>query len=403
MSYILNKNRQGAPLQIPLAGAAIGNGWFDPAHQYSAAEAAYGHGLLDRAQVNAMAVKEQACQTELAQGNYDADVCFALQDDVIDESFGTSSKFRVSSYDVRLSENKKGDRRFPKGHKVTEGYLGGWDLPNWAEGTLDTSVWNDVLEIIHATAATEAGLTYCECTDPPYDALADEDGKSVVTEIASVLQDPSRPALVFFTGVEDLICNHVGTEKALENIPWDGRDTWLNALRSAWLPFPNRPQAAGFVKEFETLIFVKILNAGHMVPMDVPEIALELIRTLLFKGGNYASSQQKLTEKADKPPSSCTACEICPAPPRLHCPTCDFLDDTPSRECAAAVQKALSSGGNAVGSNPSTAIGALILVAGLIVYACVIARQQNNSHHAMEAVEDHVELQPPRYRDESEL
>jgi carboxypeptidase D len=41
----------------------------DPYHQYGAAEAAFGHGLVDRAQLNAMAAVEQDCQSQLQAGH----------------------------------------------------------------------------------------------------------------------------------------------------------------------------------------------------------------------------------------------------------------------------------------------------------------------------------------------
>jgi len=53
MNYILKQNDSLAKtdsnaVTIPLAGAAIGNGWIHPYYQYSASEAAYGHGLVRR-------------------------------------------------------------------------------------------------------------------------------------------------------------------------------------------------------------------------------------------------------------------------------------------------------------------------------------------------------------------
>ena len=167
MNYILEQNRRGSPLQIPLAGAAIGNGWFDPPNQYSAAEAAYGHGLIDRAQLHEFKAEEKKCQQSIADGDLCPEVCFPLQDKIVNRAFGKDSKFRVSYYDIRISELKGQDRRFPRNHKVTEAYLGGWKLPGYAEATLDTKVKNEVLRILHAGAATEANQRYQECTDPP--------------------------------------------------------------------------------------------------------------------------------------------------------------------------------------------------------------------------------------------
>ena len=49
MHYIVRKNDDNDnsnKIVIPLAGAAIGNGWTDPYHQYAAAEIGYAHGFV---------------------------------------------------------------------------------------------------------------------------------------------------------------------------------------------------------------------------------------------------------------------------------------------------------------------------------------------------------------------
>ena len=84
-------------------------------------------------------------------------------------------------------------------------------------------------------------------------------------DIVQVLQDPSGPVLLIFNGIEDLICNHVGNEKALENLPWKGQTQWVEANRYAWMPFESSTKPAGFMKEYQNLKFLKILDAGHMV------------------------------------------------------------------------------------------------------------------------------------------
>ena len=74
MNYIRKKNldtewlAQHGGVLMPLSGAAIGNGWFDPFYQYSAHEAAYGYGLIGKAQERALAEKEERCRDDLRQG-----------------------------------------------------------------------------------------------------------------------------------------------------------------------------------------------------------------------------------------------------------------------------------------------------------------------------------------------
>ena len=108
---------------VRVQGAAIGNGWVDPVFQYSGAKAAYGVGLIDEAQFNALKEKEIKCQAKLREGSYVNSVCFQLLDAILEESDG-GEKFKVSSYDSRLWEYMHKPRTFPVGHDVIESFLG---------------------------------------------------------------------------------------------------------------------------------------------------------------------------------------------------------------------------------------------------------------------------------------
>ena len=323
MHHILKQNENNNHIIIPLAGAAIGNGWVDPYHQYAGARAAYGHGLIDLAQVYKMAFKEQQCQDQLTQGHYTAGVCFDLLDDIVHNAYGTSSQYKVSQYDVRRSEPKQGHRTFPPGYKVTEAYLGGWTLPATDAGSLDPNLYHEVLEALHASAATQAGQRYEECTDPPYVALEHQDGLGVVDDVVAILQHPSQPRLLFFNGIEDLICNHVGNEEALNHLPWQHQKEWMDTKRYAWdagHATLERP-AAGFMREYQNLMYLKLFAAGHMVPMDQPAVALEMMRTLTQKR-SFDSSRQDLSSAPQPPDAKCPVCPTC-----KDCSVCPVPDD----------------------------------------------------------------------------
>lgn len=279
MNYILQQNdkNQAENIQIPLAGAAIGNGWVDPYHQYAAAAAAFGHGIIDESQLFSFNEKELQCQKALERGQYTFRTCYNLLDDIVDQSYGSKSPYKVSQYDVRRSESKHGHRDFPPGYKITEAYLGAWPLGTTEAGSLDVRIQTAVLEAIHASAATVAGQRYQECTDPPYNALSHQDGLGVVDDVVAVLHHASKPRLLFFNGIEDLICNHVGNERFLEHLPWEHRDEWMEATRYAWSAgkATQETPAAGYMKEFDNLLFLKLFNSGHMVPLDVRKYYLK--------------------------------------------------------------------------------------------------------------------------------
>jgi carboxypeptidase D len=310
MAYIhqQNQKKKHPHIHMPLSGAAIGNGWFDPYHQYGVQEAAYGHGILGRAQKYALDEKERACQAA-----YDADVvcpevCEELYYDVTHKAAGTGAPYLMSSYDVRKFETKNQPRVFPLGHKVLEAYLGGWDTSSPTDQQPNTIgvLYTDILKALHASPSDRiAGQRWESCSDPPADALGNYDNKGVTQEIVNLL-DAGIPML-FYNGVYDLVCNHVGNEKALEHLEWKHQSDFLLAKGYAWAS-PSDGNIAGYMKEYENLLFLKVLNAGHMVPMDVPLPALDMIQTFMYHK-SFQTFEQKIKPKA-APEHSCPVCSI---------------------------------------------------------------------------------------------
>ncbi len=247
----------------------------------------------------------------------DTGICFELLDRVVGQ---TQRDYKVSQYDARMWESKGRARSFPPGHTIVEAYLG-----NGRDARFPQDFSNaDVLAAIHATASRDAGQVYQECTDPPYNALAHQDGLGVVPDVVQVLEyvqgvsgSDKKIRLLFFNGIFDLICNHVGNEVLLENLPWTHRDDWTQAARYAWKakntmnsPF-SKSMVSGYYKTFENLAFLKVMDSGHMVPMDVPDVALDMIRTFVYHQ-EFQQFEQGLQRSNTAP--QCDACPDCPFP-----------------------------------------------------------------------------------------
>jgi carboxypeptidase D len=365
---------------IPLSGAAIGNGWTDPMHQYAAADAAYGHGIIGRAQVAALNIQEGKCQAQLRAGHYTPSDCFDLLDSIIGQSFGSGSDYKVSMYDVRKTEPHRGSRSFPPGHKVVETYLGDWGLDG---GGLPSGIMTTVLEALHATAATTAGQQYAECTDPPYNALAHQDGKGVVKELVQVLQHPEKPRILFFNGIEDLICNHVGNEKFLELLPWKHQDEWVEASRYAWKAATEEiDKISGYMKEYENLLFLKLMGSGHMVPLDIPNVALDMIRAFVY-GASFDTNKQ-LLDRAKTVSDSCPVCS-----------TCDDSNETPKQNTNTDTNSSV--GGFVISYSwlvALLALGALVIVLGVFR-----SRRKGNGSRPLHTSFD-MELPEAQYTDD---
>lgn len=332
MQYIQEQNRlPQSELYLPLAGAAIGNGWIDPVYQYSAQDAAYGYGLVGLAQKRHLEQEEQQCRKLIQQGQYVNSICFGLLDQVVANSQGSGSQYTVSQYDQRKWEVKNKPRDFPPGHKQVENYLGGHGTSVFGDSG---QTYMDVLEAIHATPSKTAGQSYYECTDPPYNALKHQDGLGVVPDVVALL-NTNTIRMLFFNGIHDLICNHVGNEEAVENFGWTYQTEYQKSERYGWKS-TSTGQLAGYMKEYNNLMYLKVLDSGHMVPMDVPDVSLDMMRTFMFDKSFHTYKQDISGVKqgeGDNGAPSCPACPTCPEPEADHasnanveCPSCPDCD-----------------------------------------------------------------------------
>jgi len=308
MNYIQKQNAKSPSLQIPITGAAIGNGWIDPPVQYSAHEAAYGKGIIGLAQKRALEDDEKRCQADLSRGQYVSKHCYSLLDAVIDNSQGHGSQYHISQYDARKTERVSGSRDFPRGHKDVEAYLGGRGRPELA------ALKDQVLAAIHSTPSAEAGQVYEECTDPPYHALKHQDGLGVTQDVVDLLNNDVR--MMFFNGIEDMICNHVGNEIAVENFAWKLQEEYQLAPRYGWKS-PSTQMLAGFMKEHENLMYLKVKDSGHMVPMDLPDVALDMIRTLIYNQ-NFDDYEQRINRMANPEDGKNVG---------TNCPVCESMEE----------------------------------------------------------------------------
>ncbi len=274
-----NNNNNNNNIFFNIAGIALGNPWIDPYNQYNPAEFAHGLGLLTRGQVNKLQEQEIKCQRLIQSGNFNSNMCMSLLDHVVD-SISPSGHHKVLMYDVR--KFLMNPNLFPIGHENVESYLNR----------------REVKQSIHTI---ETPHLYQECTDPPYFALTHQDGKGVMNEIRYLL-DIKKIDILIFNGQYDLICNHLNIEYSLDHFNWTGMNEWLSNKPSIW-SINKKP--VGYVrkaKNLQTLLgklslllccfsffyglsccFV-VMDAGHMVPMDVPEIALKMFTTFIQKG-----------------------------------------------------------------------------------------------------------------------
>lgn len=95
-----------------------------------------------------------------------------------------------------------------------------------------------------------------------------------------------------YSGEEDFICNWKGGEAWTNAVAWSGHDDYTKQSYKDW-NVSGTNGAAGSLKEYQNLKFLRVHNAGHMVPMDQPEAALQMLTEFITSG--------PLEKKEEKP------------------------------------------------------------------------------------------------------
>lgn len=82
------------------------------------------------------------------------------------------------------------------------------------------------------------------------------------------------PVLIY-AGDKDYICNWLGNREWLRKLEWSGNEEFNNAPVDDW--FTSKGVHAGTKQISGPLTFLRVFEAGHMVPYDQPENSLEMV------------------------------------------------------------------------------------------------------------------------------
>jgi len=91
--------------------------------------------------------------------------------------------------------------------------------------------------------------------------------------VADLLED-GYPALIY-AGDVDFICNYLGNEAWTKDLDWSHKADFNEAGSHDW------NSGAGFARTSNGFTFLQVVDGGHMVPSDQPEVALTMLKTFL--------------------------------------------------------------------------------------------------------------------------
>ena len=248
-----------------LKGQLIGNAWIAPKEQSLAyLQYAYKYDLIEKGSdvANQLEAKQAVCEQELNKSVDKMRVAYPNCEDVLTSLLRLTRKGDrcTNMYDVRLDDS------FPSCGM------------NWPPDLKQMTPYlrrADVLKALHIDHDKKPGWTECNGqvgsnfrarnSDPAIDLLPDLLEKGVPT--------------LLFSGKEDLICNHMGTEELIHGMKWSG-GTGFEISPGTWAPrrdWTFEGELAGIWQEARNLTYVLFYNASHMVPFDYPRRSRDML------------------------------------------------------------------------------------------------------------------------------
>jgi serine carboxypeptidase-like clade 4 len=245
-----NKAKEG--IHINLKGFAIGNGLTDPAIQYKAyADYALDMGIIKQADYDRInKVMVPACELAIKLCGTDGKIACTASYFVCNTIFNSimSHAGDINYYDIR---------------KKCDGSLC-YDFSNMEKFLNQGSV---------RKALGVGDIEFVSCSSTVYQAMLVDWMRNLEVGIPALLEDGI--SLLVYAGEYDLICNWLGNSRWVHAMKWSGQKEFA---ASPDVPFIVNGSEAGLLKNYGPLSFLKVHDAGHMVPMDQPKAALEMLK-----------------------------------------------------------------------------------------------------------------------------
>lgn len=139
--------------------------------------------------------------------------------------------------------------------------------------------WTNYLNYSTVRTALHVGNQLMNYGPKVYIHLEDDIPRSVSPWLSALLDD-GRYRVLLYSGQFDLVVPYSGTVKMARSLRWSGARRFKNATRTIWRVRGSKEgttDVAGYATSFGPLTMLLVRNAGHMVPIDQPERAYEMI------------------------------------------------------------------------------------------------------------------------------
>jgi len=121
----------------------------------------------------------------------------------------------------------------------------------------------------------------------------------VVDELVTLMENYK---VLVYSGQNDVILGPPLTEQVVDALNWTGKADYAAAKKVVWRRSATGtgsqlPDVAGYVRQAGNFTYAVVRGAGHMVPGDQPERALDLLNHFI-SGASFTSKERTMTDIA---------------------------------------------------------------------------------------------------------
>lgn len=261
---IWESNKAGTDVHIPMKGVAIGNGLTNPKVQYGQyAEMCHtggqpegGHAppACNNTAYKAMKLATPVCQAGISACNAGIPgSCLAAVDACNLPLIIPYQATGKNVYDMRIPcEHGKLCYDF----SMVDKYLNTQEIQEQLGGTGKWGDCNTVVTLAFQTAGDYMKHFHDKLTDLLHDNIE----------------------VLIYAGDCDYICNWLGNKAWATELEWDHKDEFVAAADKEW---QVAGKTAALHRNSNHFHFMQVYEAGHMVPMDQPEVAIEMVNRFI--------------------------------------------------------------------------------------------------------------------------
>ncbi|CAK4525358.1 unnamed protein product [Aphanomyces euteiches] len=280
-SKIVNTEPSNDEVKINLQGIAIGNALTSPLTQMKYEASLMQNNSYGKIVLNGTDLAEFKQNVTILLGLIekcyanDKDACIQGTTQLVSNVIAPIvSVGKVNQYDLREDMREEGQVKVehPKKGASNTTLLPDDVMKNIAKSQVSAFLNNVDVQARLGVPSNKRPIKWAEIAQPVMARLLPDFMKNYESFVADVLEKKIR--VLIYAGDADLVANWVGNHAWTNELEWSGKKAF-NAAQN--VPFNVDGNEAGSLQAANNFAFLRVFNAGHMVPQDQPEVSLTMV------------------------------------------------------------------------------------------------------------------------------